>query len=129
MLSNCMMAMSPAFILSQERWKIRVIRSSEGSSERITKLEFLWLLCLLEHLSPGSGNFIVEQEERIPRFPSEKCPILFASPLSTHYRNVFCLGLLVASKGPNGNIDIGTLQALCISLAANPPNTEAYRMT
>lgn len=41
------MAMSPTPILSQERQKIRVFRSSEGSSERITKFEAVSVATIL----------------------------------------------------------------------------------
>lgn len=88
------MAVSPTLILSPERWKIRVFRSSEGSLERITKLERVSMAIIL---STGTAKPGAVRELDSPAgrehlvFAWEKCPQ--AVPLRAHCRRGFYQGV------------------------------------
>lgn len=68
----------------------RVFRSSEGSSERITKLERVSMTILSARTKPrAQGIYFWNRKRGFSVCPGSSAPILVASPLSTHYHNAF----------------------------------------
>lgn len=127
MLSRHVMAMSSTLILSPERWKIRVFRYSEGSLERITKLERVSMAIILSTgtAKPGAVRELDSPagREHSRCLPGRSAPRLFPSGPTAAVVSI--KSWKQQAKPSNATTDLGTLQVLHTS--PDPLNTDVDR--